>query len=96
MKMTDEPKEWRCSLSDVLVGSIVWRGRGVYLATTHHHRSGDQNYDAFPTLARAKRWVREQFDAPAYRNIRWESERHRWTLLADEWDEFYTEEIANG
>lgn len=37
--------------------SIIQRGRGVYLAEAHFDLTGDHEFDAFPTLAKAKRWA---------------------------------------
>lgn len=40
-------------------GGVMRRARGVWLADVTNHDTGDQEFDAFPTEAAARRWVRD-------------------------------------
>jgi hypothetical protein len=59
---------------------ITRRQRGIWLAHCMEDRDGTEEWDAFPTLAEAKRWGRAyltEFNAAA---LRWEEfAPDRWT-----------------
>lgn len=50
--------------------TIIRRHRGVYLASYTEHVDGIEDFDAYPTLAQAKRWVAQETGLG--RRLRWE------------------------
>lgn len=69
--------------------SITQRARGIWLANWSEDRDGEEGWDAFSTLAAAKRWCADKIDR---RRLPWED-----NSLPGYWPMFYAQvQIPDG
>lgn len=69
--MSEETYIYEC----VHTARIQQRGRGVYLAHVTEDENGEESYDAFSTLAAAKRYCAEWFERKI---LPWEKDSVGW------------------